>query len=114
MAICNIIAENDADFYRAFAYQTKSGIPIDLTGVTMLMKIRKHASDVSALLELTTETGELVITEPTTGNFTVYISQYNLVRLALGDYEHSLIMTINDLKTRIWSGTLTVNPGASR
>lgn len=114
MAICNITAQNDADFYRGFAYQTKSGVPIDLTGATMLMKIRRRAEDATSLLELTTETGELVITEPTNGNFTVFISQDNLVRMALGDYEHSLIMNNNELLTRIWSGTLTVNPGPSR
>jgi hypothetical protein len=114
MAIVNITAENDADFYRSFSYQTVSGLPIDLTGVSLLMKIRKRATDATSLLELTTATGELVITEPTNGDFTVYISQDNLVRLEVGDYEQSLIMLANELKTRIWSGTLTVNPGPSR
>jgi|SRR5262245_40243107 len=114
MAIVNITCENDADFYRSFAYQTQAGIPINITGAGMVMKLRKHAADVIALLELSTDEGEIVLANPAQGLFTVFIAQERLVQMVTGDYEHSLIMSLNDLKTRIWSGIFTVTPGPSR
>jgi hypothetical protein len=119
MAICNITVENDADFYRAFAYQTvdSSGNvigPINLTGNTMKMGIRVNASDVSELLLLTTENGGLTITDSVNGKFTVLITQGQLIELEVGGYEHSLIRMTGSQQLRIWSGSLTLNAGPSR
>jgi hypothetical protein len=114
MAIVNITVENDADFYRSFAYQTQAGAPIDLTGASMVMKLRRHAEDATAFLTLSTDTGEIVITDPSNGQFTIEIVQEDLLELALGPYVQSLIMTINSVKKKIWSGSLVVEPGPSR
>jgi hypothetical protein len=117
MAIVNITCENDADFYRQFAYQTTLGVPIDLTGNTLRMGIRKHAADVEEELLLTTENGALAIVDATNGIFTVRIlSSQLLQQLAVGDYEHSLIriITVSSERYRIWSGTLTNTAGPSR
>jgi hypothetical protein len=114
MAIVNITVENDADFYRQFAYQLVDGTPIDLTGLTMLMGIRRLAADVTEEMELTTENGGLAITDPPNGKFTVLITQDQLVHLPLGDFEHSLILLNGSARYRMWSGALTINAGASR
>ena len=114
MAIVNITVENDADFYRTFAWQTVAGVPIDMTGMTLEMMLRRHAEDVTAVLRLATDTNEIVLIDPVNGKFTVRISQEVLVQLGLGDFEHSNIATVGALKVRIWSGTLTNNAGATR
>lgn len=115
MAIVNITAENDADFIRAFAYQTISGSPIDLTGNKMKMGIRKRAEDVAEEMLLTTENGGLEITDPANGKFNVWITNEQLVLLKLGDYQHSLVRIVpTGLTLRIWSGVLTVTAGPSR
>ena len=115
MAIVNITVENDADFYRSFVYQTMAGVPIDLTGCDMVMKLRRHAEDATAFLTLSTETGEITITNPTAGSFTIWITQEDLLELSLGPYDQSLILTLaNNIKKKIWTGTLVVNAGASR
>jgi hypothetical protein len=114
MATVNITVENDADFYRSFAYQDISGNPIDITGASMVMKLRRHAEDVTAFLTLSTDTGEIVITNAPQGTFTILIEQESLVELSLGAYEQSLIMTFNGIKKNIWTGLLTINPGPSR
>jgi hypothetical protein len=115
MATCNITVENDADFYRQFAYQTVDGVPINLTGNTLRMGVRRQADDVIEELLLTTENGALAIIDPPNGKFTVRITQDQLVHLQLGDYEHSLVRIVSTAERyRIWSGTLTNNPGASR
>jgi hypothetical protein len=114
MATVNITVMNDADFYRTFVYQTTADVPIDITGASMQMMLRRHARDEVALLRLGTDTGEIVLIDAVNGKFTVRITQYELERLDLGDYDHSLIMTRGGMKTSIWSGILTNNPGPSR
>jgi len=108
MAIVNITCENDADFLRGFVYQTllsdgvTLGPPVNLTGNTMRMGVRAHASDVTEDLLLTTENGGLIIT------------QVQLVEMQTGSYEHSLVRITGSNTLRIWSGSLVINPGASR
>jgi hypothetical protein len=114
MSIVNINVENDADFYRAFSWQTIDGAPIDMTGGTMEMMLRRRASDQVALLRLATDTGEIVMTNPVNGAFTVRLSQYALERLGLGSFEHSNIFSRGGYKVRIWTGTLTNNAGPTR
>lgn len=115
MAIVNITVENDADFYRTFLWQTLAEVPINMTGMTLEMMLRRHASDQAALLRLATDTGEIVLTNPTNGEFTVRITQDALVHLGLGDFSQSNIATLVDgLKVRVWSGTLTNNAGPTR
>ena len=114
MTTVNITAENDADFYRVFQYQTVGGDPIDITGTSFVMMLRRHAKDEAAQLRLGTDTGEIVIIDGALGKFSVYISQNTLVHLGLGDYDHSNVMTNGSFKTSIWTGTFTNNPGAAR
>ena len=114
MATVNITVENDADFYRVFQYQTVAGVPIDITGCTLEMMLRRRASDETALLRLATDTGEMVLLDPVNGKFSVLIAQLTLERLGTGDFDHSNIMTRGGYKTRIWSGTITNNAGPTR
>jgi hypothetical protein len=115
MAIVNITVENDADFYRQFAYQTIDGAPIDLTGNKLRMGVRKNAADAAEEMLLTTENGAFAIIDPPNGKFTLRITQDQLVHLAVDVFEHSLVRMPSTTETyRIWSGTLTNNAGASR
>lgn len=114
MAVVNITTFNDADFYRTFVWQTVVGAAIDMTGMALEMMLRRHASDEAAVLRLATDTGEIVLTNATSGEFTVRIAQDTLVRLGLGDFDQSNIATHGGLKVRIWSGVLTNNAGATR
>ena len=115
MAIVNITVANDADFYRVFQYvQQSDNAPIDMTGASLEMMLRANAADATAYLRLGTNTGEIVLTNPANGLFSVFISQATLEQLALGTFDHSNIMTVGTSKTRIWSGTLTNNAGATR
>jgi hypothetical protein len=114
MAIVTITTYNDADFYRTFLWQTIDGVPIDMTGMSLEMMLRRHARDEAAVLRLGSDTGEIVLTDPVNGQFTVMIKQDALVRLGLGDFDHSNIATHDNFKLRVWSGTLTNNAGATR
>ena len=117
MTTVNIITENDADFYRTFIWQTTAGAPINMTGMSLEMMLRRHAEDNTALLRLATDTGEIKLIDPIHGTFTIRIAQAILEVLGLGDFDQSNIATLaggSGYKTRVWSGTLTNNAGASR
>jgi hypothetical protein len=115
MTVVNITVENDADFYRVFQYvAADTNAPINITGCSMEMMLRRHAEDAEALLRLATDTGEIVVTNPAQGTFTVLIRQDTLERLGLGSFDQSNIMTLNGLKIKVWSGTLTNNAGPTR
>jgi hypothetical protein len=115
MSTVNITVTNDADFYRAFQYVTAAtGAPIDITGASMEMMLRRHAEDAEALLRLATDTGEIVLYDPVNGFFTVMIRQDTLERLGLGDYDQSLVMTLGGLKIKLWDGMLVNNAGPTR
>jgi hypothetical protein len=113
-ATVNITVTNDADFYQQFQYKTTAGASIDLTGSTMEMMLRRQAEDALAVLRIGTDTGEIKILNGSDGMFTVYIAQDVLERLGLGEFDHSNIMTRSGSKTKIWSGVLTNNAGATR
>lgn len=115
MAIVIIKTQNDADFFRSFLLQTPDGTPIDLSGTTMEMMLRRHAKDEAAVLRLATDTGEIVYVDPLNGQFSVRIGQTRLVRLGIGDFDQSCILSLGDgSKYRVWSGTLTNYPGPTR
>jgi hypothetical protein len=114
MTTVNITVTNDADFYRTFQYITVAGEPIDLTGTSMVMMLRRRAADNAVLIRLGTDTGEIVYIDPVNGFFTVKIDQLTLERLGLGDFDHSNILTNTAGKTKVWSGTLTNGAGPTR
>lgn len=113
-SIVDITVGNDQDFYRSFAYQNPDGTPVDITGASMFMKVRRHAEDAIAVLELSTDTGEIGITDSVNGLFSIMISQSVLVEMGLGQYDQSLIIILHSIKIPMWSGNLTINAGPSR
>jgi len=114
MAIVNITTFNDADFYRTFIWQTLAGAPIDLTGGTMEMMLRRRAEDQVAVMRLATDTKEIVFTDAVAGQFTVRVKQDDLERLGMGEFDQSNIFTRNGYKVRVWSGTFINNAGPTR
>jgi hypothetical protein len=66
------------------------------------------------VIELTTENGGIIITDPPNGKFTVAITQEQLERLPPGSYVHSLIRSVEGLELAMWYGTLTHAAGPSR
>ncbi|RAI34227.1 hypothetical protein, partial [Rhodoplanes roseus] len=90
-------------------------VPIPLTQNRLLMKVRRKATDHEAALELTTETGELTITDAPAGAFTLFIPQARLVLLPAATYVHSLLrITPDGRRLRMWYGQLIHDVGESR
>lgn len=116
MTTVNITVENDADFYQVFQYATAADppVPISIVGGSLEMMLRRRAEDEAAMLRLSTANGEIALVDAAAGKFSILIPAIELQRLALGEYAHSLILTMAGLKTKIWSGTFINNAGPTR
>jgi hypothetical protein len=113
------IAKNE-DWVVPFTYGTTpdGGItvtPIDLTGSTLEMQIRKNEADHEATVSVTSADGSIIITDAPNGAFTILIDRDRLSRLAPGDYVTDLVrIAPSSLRERLFEGTATVVEGTTR
>lgn len=114
MTTVTISTQSDADFNRNFTYKTSGGAPIDITGKTFRMSLRKTAADEEVDLALVMNDG-ITISDAPNGVFNITIPQAKLAKLPPNTYVHSLIMTESGgAQTLIWNGTLIHSAGPSR
>lgn len=59
--------------------------PVNLTGYTLRMQVKSDPSS-SAMVTLSSSTGEIVITDATAGKFTINMSATNTNKLVLGKH----------------------------
>lgn len=113
--IVNINTTSDADFLRTFIYKTILGIEVDIRGCSLHMKARQRLDDATVVIDLSTDNGSIVLTDPQFGQFTVQIPFDSLSRMQAGTYFQSLIIVWpSGLREEVWHGTLSHTLGASR
>lgn len=109
-----IRARTNADWSRAFVYQDTAGNPIDITGATFKMTVRKRADTAEALVVSTPDKG-IKLTTPAAGKFSVKLSQSQLNSLGPGEFVHDLIAVFPSGSIEpIWEGTLVNVQGVTR
>jgi hypothetical protein len=59
--------------------------PVDMTGWMLKSQIRDKSSDKAVMIELTTENGGIVITDPLAGQFELVITAEQSVNFSLGN-----------------------------
>lgn len=106
---------NNADFAVAFVYKDQDDNPIDLTGKTLRMQIRRPASGVQVWANLTSETdGGIEVTDAAGGAFQLVIPMATLLKMPPGTYEHDLVAVAGSSRDMIWKGELVVEQGVTR
>jgi hypothetical protein len=87
-------------------YLDGGGLPIDITGCVIAMKFRYNCKTGTEVDELTTAGGEITLSDPTAGEFTIEPLDINW---AIGEYYWDIQITYTDavVKTYI-QGTLKV------
>ena len=115
-------AHIDLDVYKGSTFvkiiQWKTGIPqtpVNLTGCTARMQIRKAVNDTAVLDTLTTENGKLVIHEPLDGKFKIVIPAdvSTAYTFTSSVYDLEIIFTDGTV-TRVIEGCLTAAPEVTR
>jgi hypothetical protein len=104
----NIVIEKSTDFSTIFKLR-KDGAPIDLTGCTFLSRMRKHySSDVFY---------EFIVTPsvPLTGgiiNISMFREDTELI--PEGRYLYDILITFNNVTTKVIEGTVLVKGTSSK
>ena len=117
-------ANLDLTIYKGSTYskliQWKTGdpaVPVDLTGCTARMQIRKRVNDTEVLDTLTTENGKLTIYNASEGRLRIDISasQSSLYSFASGVYDLEIVYPAPSTTVyRILQGCVSVIPEVTR
>jgi hypothetical protein len=113
------IAMNE-DWIVPFLYATlnSDGVtttPIDLTGSTLKMEVRKSESDRNVVVSMFSPNNGIQITDAPGGAFTVLMDRNRLSQLSPGSYVSDIVRLMpNGWQERLWEGTATVVEGTTR
>jgi len=110
----DIEIEQGATFSRLFRWKDSAGDPVDLTGYTARMQIRRKYSSTTVEYSATTENGDIVLGDAL-GTIQLDISAANtaLLTCSSGVYDLELIASDN-VVTRFVQGTVTVSREVTR
>lgn len=105
----NIDLDAGSDWSQEFLYQDPDGTPIDLTGGSASLVIRRAIPGSDAALTLTSPSGGLTIT-PEDGSILIEITRTQSAALS-GRYVYELHYTsAGDKRERLIEGSVNVNP----
>lgn len=104
--LLDIEIEQGATFNLAFLYEDGAGQPIDLTGMTARMQLRRQYSSSEFILNLSTENGGITI-EALTGTISLFVSAFDTSTLS-GSGVYDLELVNGPIVNRILSGSYII------
>lgn len=109
------VAKNE-DWLVGFQLLEENESPVDLTGSSLQLMIRKHETDHESLVMVQTPNNGIEIYDPIFGKFLIWITIAKLSRLFPGEYVADLLHTRPDgIVQRLWDATpVVVSEGATR
>lgn len=115
-ATTDLVIDQFATFKTAFRWQTKgTGTPVNLTGYSAQMQIRRTPADATALVSLTSAANGGITIEGTEGRVNIEISAATTSNLAPGRYVYDLVLTdLSSKKKRLVEGVVIVDAGVTR
>ena len=117
MAASNdLVIDQYATFKTAFRWETKStGQPVNLTGFSAAMQIRRTPADATALVSLTSAVNGGLVIEGTAGRVRIEIPASTTATLTPGRYVYDLVLTdLSSKKKRLVEGVVIVDAGVTR
>lgn len=114
----NITVEAGATYRKTVTWKNSNRTPVNLTGSTARMQIRKNINDSVVMLALTSDNGGIVISG-NTGTIQIIILDNQTDVLSNGVYDLEIVhplgagQTRNDV-TRLLYGSIMVLPGVTR
>lgn len=100
--------EQGATFQLPLVWRDTNGSPIDLTGYTARMEVRKNKTSGTVLVTLTTENGRITL-GGTNGKIDLEIEAATTEEFTAGIYMYDLNLMIADKVYRLMEGTFTVS-----
>lgn len=109
-ATVNLVINQGATYSKRVVWKAGSpAIPVNLSGFSAAMQIRRSLSSSTPVLTLTSAGGDIAL-EPSTGAITINISSEETKKLPAGRYVYDLETTgLGGEITRLMKGTATVS-----
>lgn len=114
-AVHDITIEQGATFTLSMVWRDSSGTPIDLTGCSARMQVRKKYNSETPWLSLTSEAGDIVLGDED-GTIVVTATDEmteTVTAPACGVYDLEIVMSGGDVK-RLVQGSATISPEVTR
>lgn len=110
----NITCEQGATFTRILTWKDSNGLPVNLSGYTARMHVRKDYESQIIVLELTTENGRISII-PNIGRITLSVDDTTTSQLVPSSYVYDLeLVSSSGTVTRLVEGAFVVKPEVTR
>jgi len=110
----NFYIEQGADFVQECAYLDEDGNPVNLTGNTMAMQMRKPLLANTTLANMTIGSG-ITVTNATLGQFKLSLTNAQTANLPIGTVVYDLeIRYANGTKERLLQGGIIVDGEVTR
>lgn len=112
--IDNHVIEQGVDSSRQFTWKNSAGTPVDLTGYSARMQLRKSKADKTVLLELSTANSKIVL-GGTAGTVTVMFSKADTVGVTWTSGVYDLELTSAGMQTvRFIEGSFVLSQEVTR
>lgn len=105
--IYNITMDQGAEWTLTVVYEDSSGNPINLTGFSAKMQLRKKFDSVTPVLTLESPASGIVIT-PLTGTLALTATTAQMLLIEGGIYVYDLEISSGGVVTRLMMGSATV------
>lgn len=115
-ATSNLVIDQYATFRTSFTWRTKStGQPVDLSGYTAAMQIRRTPESTATLVSLTSANGGGIVIDGPNGRVNIEISASTTGTFPAGKYVFDLVLTDTlSKKKRLVEGAVRVDAGVTR
>jgi hypothetical protein len=102
----HLTIEQGRTFKQRFIWQDENGIPIDLSAASAKMQLRASVGSETVLLELSTDTGNIVLDAH--GNIDLEADPNDTWPLDLKEAVYDLIVTTGSIVTALARGRVTI------
>ena len=109
----NPIIEQGVTFTRVLTWKDSNGTPIDLTGYTARMQLRKTIESSVAAVSLTTENGGIDLGDAA-GTITITIAATATANLIESEYAYDLELISGSIVKRPVQGKITISKEVTR
>jgi len=104
----NFKIEQGATFNNTITYKNAAGAAINLTGATITLKAKDNRSDADFVINLSTPSSGIEITDNTGGEFKITISAATTATYNFNRADYDLDITISNVVTRLLSGQIQI------
>lgn len=116
-ATLNIKIYQGSTFTKPFQWKTgEPAAPVDLTGCTARMQIRKKVTDTTPVISLTTENSRIVLTDAANGKFEIRLTAEDTTSMIMttGVYDFEIVYPGGEPVYRLFQGDVEVAPEITR